>query len=240
MADDHQLIAYQLQPDAYKLTTGTPGRDWMSTAARRCLPMLIANQAGWLILNKTPVRATWTGEPGLNAITIEGAGTLDHAGAISHFGSGILTFTIPYLFRTPPGYNLLVRGPANHPKDAITPLEGLIETDWTVASFTMNWKITRPDTWITFDADEPICMIVPQHRHELEQFTPQIQPIHANPQLRTAVADWQTSRETFNSELNVAGSDAAKKGWEKDYFQGKTAPQHQTRLHLKPFSTELS
>jgi hypothetical protein len=38
--------------------------------------------------------------------------------AISHFGSGILTWNVPYLFRTPPGYNLLVRGPANWPKDA--------------------------------------------------------------------------------------------------------------------------
>src|SRR3712207_8402233 len=33
--------------------------------------------------------------------------------ARSHFGSGILTWNLPFLFRTPPGYNLHVRGPAN-------------------------------------------------------------------------------------------------------------------------------
>ena len=38
----------------------------------------------------------------------------------SHFGSGILTWHLPLLFRTPPGYDLLVRGPANHPKDAMS------------------------------------------------------------------------------------------------------------------------
>ena len=37
--------------------------------------------------------------------------------AESLFGHGILTWTLPYLFRTPPGYNLLARGPANWPKD---------------------------------------------------------------------------------------------------------------------------
>ena len=48
----------------------------------------------------------------------------------SHFGDGILTWHLPILFRTPPGYNLLVRGPANYPKDAVSPLEGIVETDW--------------------------------------------------------------------------------------------------------------
>jgi hypothetical protein len=38
----------------------------------------------------------------------------------------------------------------------------LVETDWAVAAVSMNWQFTRPDTWVTFDRDEPICMIVPQ------------------------------------------------------------------------------
>jgi Family of unknown function (DUF6065) len=29
--------------------------------AQRCLPLLIANQAGWFILNRYPMRATWDG-----------------------------------------------------------------------------------------------------------------------------------------------------------------------------------
>ena len=42
----------------------------------------------------------------------------------SHFGNGILTWHLPMLFRTPPGYNLSVRGPANYPKDAVCPFRG--------------------------------------------------------------------------------------------------------------------
>jgi Family of unknown function (DUF6065) len=44
------------------------------------------------------------------------------------------------VFRTPPGCNLYVRGPANSPKDGIAALEGIIETDWSEATFTMNWS----------------------------------------------------------------------------------------------------
>ena len=62
----------------------------------------------------------------------------------SNFGYGIVTWYLPYLFRTSPGYNLWVRGPVNSPKDGIVPLEGLVETDWAEATFTVNWKITRP------------------------------------------------------------------------------------------------
>ncbi|HMZ02762.1 MAG TPA: DUF6065 family protein, partial [Burkholderiaceae bacterium] len=57
----------------------------------------------------------------------------------SHFGSGILTFSLPYLFRTSPGYGMLVRGPTNCAKDGAAPLDGIVETDWAPYSFTMNW-----------------------------------------------------------------------------------------------------
>jgi hypothetical protein len=36
------------------------------------------------------------------------------------------------------------------PKDAISPLEGLVETDWAVASASVNWMFTRSDTWVEF------------------------------------------------------------------------------------------
>ena len=49
----------------------------------------------------------------------------------------------------------------------------MIETDWSVATFTMNWKLTRPHWPVTFEIGEPICMVVPQRRGELESFHPQ-------------------------------------------------------------------
>ena len=226
---------------------------WTQThnrSAYRCLPMLVANQAGWLILNPSTVRVKWDGGPNLDAIDMqrwqpgpplppgeEWPQEPDYCYPGSHFGSGIITWTLPYLFRTPVGYNLLVRGPANSPKDGVAPLEGIVETDWTPATFTMNWKITRVDTWITFEQGEPIAMIVPQRRGELEEFLPKILPLADDPALQASNAAWCASRDKFNSEF-VAGT--AKQGWEKHYAQGvapdgAVAAEHQRRLRLRQF-----
>src|SRR5688572_2963578 len=50
-------------------------RDWMSSTinrhANRCLPLLMANQSGWVLLNPAPFTATWDGEDRPSAMTIE-------------------------------------------------------------------------------------------------------------------------------------------------------------------------
>lgn len=143
----------------------------------RCLPMLIANQSGWEVRNRNAFTATWMGGDDRTSLMI--APDTRESGQFlpsSHFGYGILTWHLPMLFRTPPGYNLLVRGPANHPKDAISALEGVVETDWSSSSFSMNWKFTREFMPVRFEVDEPICMIVPQRRAELEEFAPNFGP----------------------------------------------------------------
>ena len=168
---DHRkqdLIAYLLSETGPPLVCGPTARAWMDATdgrfAYRCLPMLIANQAGWFLLNERPFKARWNGARDPSGLEIryltEGAG----GRVTSHFGEGIITWHIPYLFRTPEGYNLLVRGPANWPKDAAYPLEGLVESDWSPATFTMNWKLTRTDHWVRFDRGEPVCMLVPQRQ----------------------------------------------------------------------------
>jgi hypothetical protein len=55
----------------------------------------------------------------------------------------------------------MVQGPINRPKDGIAALSGIIETDWSPYSFTMNWIITRPDTPVRFEKGEPYCHIFP-------------------------------------------------------------------------------
>ena len=160
--------------------------------------------------------------------------------ATSHFGHGILTWHVPYLFRTPPGYNLLARGPANWPKAGAYALEGLVETDWAVATFTMNWKLTAVGQPVAFRVGEPICMLVPQRRGELEAFGTEVRPIEAEPELQDAHRAWTESRARFMAELGEPDSEAAKRAWQKDYFRGRApdgtaARAHQTKLHLRGF-----
>jgi len=243
------LTAHRLHANTMPLVVGESARDWMDATpnrfAYRCLPMLIANQAGWYVLAAHTVAVTWDGGDGLDALKIECRSGQLPCPAISSFGSGIMTWTIPYLFRTPPGYNMLVRGPANWPKDGIAALEGIVETDWTESTFTMNWKLTRPNHPVTFQTGEPVAMLVPQPRGELELFRPEVRDIDAEPELRDSYESWAKSRRAFNEDLHKPGSEAQKRGWQKHYAQGKTigevrSREHQSKLALRAFSDEKS
>ena len=215
--------------------------------ASRCLPMLMANQAGWWLLNTHSFEVVWDGDASPRATRIDyGAGHAPFP-AVSHFGYGIVTFHVSMLMRTSPGWNLLVRGPANCPKDGVTALEGLVEADWAVATFTMNWKLTRPGLTVRFDEGEPICMVVPQRRGELERFHPRIAPAGAMPDLETYTA-WRESRANFLRERGRTGPDGSENGstaWQRDYMrgtdpasaaEGRSFGEHQRRLTLRGFA----
>jgi Family of unknown function (DUF6065) len=243
-----KLIAYRIyHRSPMRLVSAPSPRDWMDATpnrfANRCLPLRIANQAGWFILNDHALRATWNGGNKPSDLEIESLDGETSYSPKSHFGSGILTFSLSFLFRTPPGYNLQVRGPANWPKDGAYPLEGIVETDWAIATFTMNWKLTRADLPVTFEAGEPICMIVPQRRGELESFCPEIHELDEEPESASAYMQWAESRRKFNQALTVPGSEAVKSGWQKHYVRGTTpsggrVEEHQTKLKLQNFGDD--
>jgi LPS sulfotransferase NodH len=226
------------------IATAPSRRPWMDAThnrfAYRCLPLVIANQHGWLLLNPCRVKVRWTGGDSLDSLEIKYPSGEKRRIASSHFGAGILTFAINYVFRTPPGYNLLVRGPSNMPKDGIYPLDGIVETDWSEATFTMNWKMTRPGHEICFERHEPFAMLSPVARGELERFRPEIFSMSDNPGLEAGYRDWARARSIFRKEKAVAGSEAQKAKWQRHYMRGetvseRTAPEHQTALSLREF-----
>jgi hypothetical protein len=240
-----RLIAYRVTRGfEQRIAPAQVAREWMGRTrcgfANRCLPLLIANQAGWVILGSHTVRATWDGGDGLDNVVVEHLGGEPPFPASSHFGHGILTWNLEYLFRTSPGYNLLVRGPANCPKDGASALEGIVETDWCNATFTINWKLTRPGRAVTFEAGEPIAMIVPQRRGDLEAFRPEIRDLYADAEVAEGYARWRDGRAKFLEELPVPGTSAYEQEWQKHYAHGEMpdgtrAPEHQRRLALRGF-----
>ena len=216
--------------------------------ANRCLPLVVASEAGWVLLNPLPFEAIWNGDPGPAAVTIRyDTEPPVPAPAQSHFGYGIVTWAVPFLFRTPPGWNLLARGPANWPKDGIAPLEGLVETDWSVATFTMNWKLTRPEHPVRFEVDEPFCMVVPQRRGDLETFRPVIRRLESDSDVHSSTKAWVESRHDAQVRKFLAeyskDYENERSAWEQHYFRGLApdgtrAPVHQTRLKLAEFERE--
>ena len=231
------------------IVPGARQRDWINAMphrwANRCLPLVVANEAGWTLLNPVAFEAVWSGDPALESVRIEfeGQRSVSNAVVSSHFGFGVITWQIPYIFRTPPGYNLLARGPANSPKDGIAPLEGLVETDWSIVTFTMNWQLTRPNHPVAFAEGEPFCMIVPQRRGELESFRPQLVGIAEEPELAERLDAWSKRRHEqavrkFIAQYSTEPEEVT--DWEGNYFRGLTpegepAPEHQKHLRLSGF-----
>lgn len=245
MAESNELIAYELFPNCgVSIVPAEVDRQWMdSTGSRfayRCLPLNIANQNGWLLLNRTEFEAYWYGGRTKSDIEVRYFGQADNH-AYSHFGEGVLTFAVPFVFRTPPGINLWVKGPTNFIKDGAQALEGVVETDWSPATFTMNWKFTRPFEWIRFKKDEPFGMIVPIPRGLTESFAPRRISIQTNPELKAQYDKWNVERRTFLDGLDRQVPEIVARSWQKEYFQGKTpdgtaATQHQTKLVVRPFT----
>jgi hypothetical protein len=147
------------------------------------------------------------------------------------------------VIRTPPGINLMAMGPINRPKHGIAPLSGIIETDWSPYSFTMNWSFTAPGIWVEFEAGEPFVHLLPVPRGLLEQMQPVKRPLASDPDLEKAYKNWQVSRDQFNADLTKEGSEARKEKWQKLYYrgldmQGGEFEDHQIKLRLKPFKDE--
>jgi hypothetical protein len=245
MPELQPLIAYQIHdtPSRFTLSAAPIEREWMETAHQRfpyrCLPLNIANQNGWVLGCPVAFRAYWYGGPAPADVEVRFDGPADPS-IMSHFGVGTITFSLPYLFRTPPGVNIWAKGPSNWPKDGIQALEGVIETDWASSTFTMNWKLTRPNEWVGFEVGEPICMLVPVPRGFAEGFAPRIELLKGNKELHDKYKAWEASRSMFLKGLLSNDPEAVKQGWQKDYFQGKTGEGgtfdgHQTRLHIREF-----
>lgn len=233
--------------DDMPLEPAPVSREWMDSSgqrfAYRCLPLTIANQAGWVIGCPVNFTARWNGGSQITDLKVRFARGCQERRICSHFGEGVLTFTLPYLFRTPRGVNLWVKGPTNWIKDGIQPLEGVVETDWNETTFTMNWKMTRRNHTVRFQQGEPICMIVPVARGLADSLDPVRRPLQSEPKLARAYEQWCESRNAFNEGLARQDTAFVERGWQRDYMlglntNGKPFAEHQTKLSLRPFRHE--
>lgn len=234
-----KLTAYRITPLELPIVTADPTRPWMEFHDRfpyRCLPLTIANGSGWEILFNTDVRLQWDGGLTTTALRMLTTGP-EASWCTSHFGNGILTMNLPYLFRTPPGVDLWVRGPVNSPRADIAPLEGIVETWWLPFTFTMNWQCLAKNQVIEFKKGDVACRIVPCPHGYLQQFDTDVVGLAENPELQRQYSVWNRSRTEHNR--TIKGAD-----WQKHYHRGdnyttgESVPEHVTAVKLADFATE--
>jgi hypothetical protein len=220
-------------------------RDWMDATnesfAYRCLPLNIANAHGWEVLSPCDFSASWRGGTDVKDIIIRvPADTKEIDRPVSIFGQAVITFHIFGIFRTPPGWNLWVGGSPNTAKDGLAPLNGIIETDWSPYSFTMNWRFLRRNHTVSFRKGEPICFLFPVQRAVLEQVRPRFAPM--TDELMAQFKAWSASRDAFRLEMERNPPAAPADKWQKRYYRGidmhdrQGTPDHRARLRLAPFA----
>lgn len=231
------LEAFALTENPQPLVPAPAERDWMNIDrhAYRCLPLTIGNTYGWQLSLPVDVTASWNGKLGVADISVSCAHPYQ---AVSNFANGILTFDVGYLFRTPPGFHLMVTGPSNSFKDGIAPMTGIVETDWVPYTFTMNYRFTRPGE-VHWQAGEPYAQICVVQAAIQETVQPMIRRLEEDPQLADNLAEWRARRIQMRDRIAVGDLDALRDPWDKDYFMGRyangklTSAEHTRKLRLK-------
>ena len=203
-----------------------PGRrHWMDELphAYKCLPLVVANQWGWQILCPTDVVATWDGTTDLKGLRVEVPAQYEPA-IKSQFGSGIITFSPPWLFRTPPGWDLYLKGPTNRWKANCVPLDGVIETWWLNYTFTVNWKIVEPGT-VVFRQGESLGQLLPVPHLTFQGASATEAPIGLlEPEASQELLKWQERRRQIAGQRDNVHHLYRKAEGIEDHFQRVAVP----------------
>jgi len=219
-------------------------RDWMEStlgkAALRCLPLSMANQAGWVVKLPMTFKAKWTQRKAGQKYTEISFPSKDderyRPNVATNFGSGIVTIVLPWIFRTSPGIGLWVHAPSNMPRPDLYPLEGLVETDWSPYPFTMNWKIMRPKVEVWFRKGEPICMLTPFPLDMLEHVEPRFVPLQNDLKLAEHARQANERREEERRLRRTVTEGKFELNYMRGYCpDGEQAPSHRSNFKLKEF-----
>lgn len=151
-------------------------RDWFESDFYKCLPLSIGNMQGFVFVSPFEFDVMWNGGNSTEDIFFnfyddeKNFRNKLHVSIGSHFGRGILTITLPVVFKTPAGVNLMTISPPNFPLPGMSPMTGVVETDNLRYTFTLNIKLDFPNMWIKVLPGSPLVGIIPIPRYFCDQF----------------------------------------------------------------------
>ena len=246
---DNKIIAYAIPGVDKDLSSCIrpckPTRQWMDDTpgryAYRCIPLTAANTLGWEILNPIDVELIWHKSEDKDEIQVK-TPKPDPFAPHPHFGSGTVTWYLPFLFRTPAEYGMVIAGPANHDKADIIPLDAFVRTDWVPFPFTMNWRITTPNKPIVFKAGEPICRLYPYPLALLNNMEMELHDMSEDPAFMQKVNNWNQQRQQNYQQKEELEQQWAEEGeipdikemWNTQYARGKGS-DHASEEHQNIF-----
>ena len=106
----------------------------------------------------------------------------------------------------------------------------------------MNWQIARRLKGVKFVRSEPICMITPIHRDDLEDFDPEIRDLESDPELYQSYQVGHESRKAIVAETKGKPLKDGRRPIQGHYIRGeghlgeRAEHGHQTKVLVKPFT----
>lgn len=83
----------------------------------------------------------------------------------------------------------------------MSPLEVIVEADWYSTGLHIVHKLSRPDRWVSYEANEPIAMLVLQRRGDLEAFEPVVQDL--DPETAAEYKQWRIKRQALFDRIGI-------------------------------------
>jgi hypothetical protein len=145
-------------------------RDWFVKHAYWCLPLTIGNQYGFAIKSLYDFEAEWKGGDAPNDVIVKVDGADGRQFISSHFGMGVITIQNRFVFRTPPGINLLTMNAPNVITPYLQNMTAVVETDNLRRDFTFNIRITVPNVKVQVKKGDIISGVIPIPRFTVENY----------------------------------------------------------------------
>lgn len=206
-------------------------RDWFTPHFYRCLPLTIANQYGFVIKSPFTFSVDWNGgnkKEDLQVLISE-KDINSYPKIESHFGSGIVTISVPLMIRTPPNINIMTINPPNYILNNFTVMSGSIETDNLRYPFSFNIKMQNPAR-VTIPKDTPLSGFIPVERNFINNFSikyaEDIFDENIIVEELNSIADQRIEREELDGY--------AKNFVNRNYFIGRDIYGNKFKNHQKP------
>jgi hypothetical protein len=238
-----EIKVYNLYKDSnniFPIEKADYKREWMDkydhSFAYRCLPLKIANESGWLVKSPIDFDLEYTNDTDFKTsvkIDIDEKNSMYRNYIQSHFGRGVVTFSLPYIFRTEKPLCVWVRGYPNYFKENVSFLEGIIETYWLHSTFTYNIRLIEKNKIVSFKKGEPLFFITCINIQQLNNSSIVYDLIDNNIELKNAYNNWNISRANFNKSLRSPDD------WQKDYFKGIKQDNTIDSDHLTKIRTNI-
>lgn len=136
---------------------GSPKRERFNKHSSKCEPVVAANRWGWDLSMPYDIGVRWHGGDHQHSVTVL------HGPAKAHFAHNTITIDTGYIWRTPPGIDLLVCPVPNPDHRDFISMTAIVETDWMNFPWFLSLILLRTGD-IAIPAGTPLARVMPIER----------------------------------------------------------------------------